>query len=452
MTQEIQFKVRPAEGIAPVVWTGWEKLGFRAAVVFTAIAVVPISLDYLIQVININWARLNYTDVDLISNYYPWYVDAPYKDADGHNYWQLLIAIGISFALAAIWGLADKKTKNYNRYWYWLNVVIRYKVAGVMLYFALVKVFPVQMPFPSLSQMNTLVGDYTPGRLFWITTGSSAVYEIFGGVVELVGTLLLLHRRTATLGALILLAVMFPVIMINIGYDAGVQIKAILIVLLLGILVVNNVKPLFDFFIKNSSSKLGFVPYRPIAKSSLKKLRLGLKVAFVLFFVGFRGVSVGYSFFTGKSYKRPSGSGLANARGLYHVDSFSVNGKLLPFDPLDSVRWQNVVFERWNTISVKQHSPVLLQASNVVRKTEIHSNVGRHYYDYNADTLTHTLTLKNRANPADSLKFVYLRTGDKNMYLVGQNAHGDSLRLSLQRIDREYPLEQGRHPKDYITY
>lgn len=452
MTQERQFQIRPEKNVADIAWTSWEKLGFRAAVVFTLIAVFPISLDYLTQLIAIKWSTLNYTDVDLISNYYPWYVDAPYKDADGHNYWQLLLAVAISLIAAIIWGLADKKTSNYNRYWYWLNVVIRYKVAGVMLYFAFVKVFPVQMPFPSLSQLNTLVGDYTPGRLFWITTGSSAVYEVFGGLVELTGTLLLLHRRTATLGALVLLAVMLPVIMINIGYDAGVQIKAILIVLLLTILVINNLKPLYDFFIKNKSGRLNFVPFRPISQSGLKKLRLGIKIAFILFFVGFRGVSVAYSFFTGKSYKRPSGNGLANVRGLYHVDSFSVNGTLIPFNPLDSVRWQNVVFERWNTISIKQHSPVLLQASNLVRKTEIHSNVGRHYYDYNADTLAHTLTLKNRANPADSLKFVYVRNGEKEIHLIGKNAHGDSLRLSLQRIDREYPLEQGRHPKDYITY
>lgn len=431
-------------------WSFSEKLLFRAVVVFVAIAVIPLDLSYLKSLLDIQWGTFNYTDVDLISNYYPWYVDAPYKDADGHNYLALLAAVGASIGIALIWG-AFSKAKNYTKYLYWLHLAIRYKVAGVMLYFALVKVFPVQMPFPSLSQLNTAVGDYTPGRLFWITTGASESYEIFGGIVELSGTLLLLSRRYYNLGAFILLAVMIPVIMINIGYDAGVQIKAILIVGLLFVLVAHNLQALYNFFVKGLTEKLNAVASPDFISKRSRNLRLALKLFFIVFFFGFRAYSVGYSYFTGKTYKRPSGTGLSNVRGIYNVSEFQLNDSILPYNPLDSNRWQNVIFEEWNTVTIKQAKPILLQASNKVRKTEIHSNVGRHYYQYNADTATALLTLKNRANDADSLSFTFTRPDNNRIILKGINANKDSISIVLDRLDREYPLIEGRHPKEYTT-
>src|SRR5215217_8196866 len=86
----------------------------------------------------------------------------------------------------------------------WFFLLIRYQIALRMSWFAIAKVFPVQMPFPTLSQLNTNLGDFTPGKLYWLTTGVSPFFEVFAGVFELSATVFILFRRTTTLGALMM--------------------------------------------------------------------------------------------------------------------------------------------------------------------------------------------------------------------------------------------------------
>ena len=165
-----QLTTLPTEENNRGEWIG--ALLIRAAFVFVLIAIVPLDLSYLKNVIALPWASLSYVDVDVLSNYYPWFID---DRGMGNDYLGFFIGIVISFFVAGIWLLIDKKSSRAELF-YWTTVLIRYKVAGVMVYFAFVKVFPVQMPFPSISQLNTLVGDYTPGPLFWVTTGAWAFY------------------------------------------------------------------------------------------------------------------------------------------------------------------------------------------------------------------------------------------------------------------------------------
>lgn len=436
----------------PEVWAAKYRYLFIAFAVFTGIAVFPFSLNYLNQVFAINWAKFNYVDVDLLSNYYPWYVDAPFKDADGHSYYDLAIAIGASFAIALPLFLLDRKRTNYNTAYDWLKVIIRYKIAGVMLYFAFIKVFPVQMPFPTLSQMNTLLGDFTPGRLFWMATGAAPSYEIFSGVVELIAALLLLNRRTVVAGTFLLMIILVQLVAINVGYDAGVQIKAILLTVLAVFLLWENVWRVWQFFFYNRSERLVHATGPLLDKEWQRKARLVLKVTFVLLFVVFRGYSVASNYFSGKSFKLPLDKALPALEGLYDVSSFTLNNDTIPYNPLDSNRWQNVIFEKWSTISIKKRGPILLQASNKVRKTEIHSNVGRHYYAYEADTLQHVLHLVNRADTSDkyTLKYEYDPAGI--IKLKGVGAKNEDLNIELHRIDKQYPLVEGRHPKKYNSY
>ena len=52
----------------------------------------------------------------------------------------------------------------------------------------------------------------------------SPAYQVFTGVVEVVGGLLLIAPRTAILGAMICLASMTQVFVLNMTYDVGVKI------------------------------------------------------------------------------------------------------------------------------------------------------------------------------------------------------------------------------------
>ncbi len=432
----------------PQQWTGFEKLAFRWFFLFTVILIVPFDLKYLGQVAALRWGRLTYVDVDLLSNYYPWSID--YNS--GSDYSVLLISIGLSLLGALVWGLIDRRRAAYNRLYYWLGVVIRYKLAGVMFYFAFIKVFPVQMPFPTVSQLNTIVGDYTPGRLFWIAMGAAPRYEIFGGVVELLATVLLLYRRLVPLGAFLLVVLMVPIVAINVGYDTGVQIKSILILLMAFFLLAENIRALWRFFVLRLPERL--IAYRPLilVRPWQRRLRIVLKTAFILFFFGFRGFSVAQAYHAGKSFKLPEDRGLPELKGIYNVASYRLNGQELPLDPLDSVRWQNLAFEEWNTISIKVTRPVKLQVSNSVRKTEIHSNAGRHYFSFRVDTAGKILYLKNRADTTQRLTLHYERPDSVSVVLKGLDEKHDSLQVLLKKISRTYPLIEGRKAKYYVAY
>lgn len=430
-------------------WTFTQQFWLRAAFIFTLISIIPLSAEYLHKVFQINWSKLTYVDVDLISNYYPWFVD---DKGLGTDYAGLVIAIALSLAGALLWTLVDKKKRNYDSFYYWTRVLIRYKIAGVMFYFAFVKVFPVQMPFPSLSQMNTLVGDFTPGRLFWISTGASPFYEVFSGLVELTATVLLLFRRTTTLGALLLIAIMVPVVALNIGYDAGVQVKAILILLLAGILLVENAVQLYNFLILQKTARLSSQP-APVPDSAWKaKARVGLKIAFILFFMVFRGYSVATSFFSGKSYKLPEGVSLPEWRGVYDVKKFELNHQLIPYSTTDSTRWHNIIFERWSTISIKDGRPLKMSVNNSVRKTEVHANGGRRYYEYTADTTKQLLTIKYKEDPSQQLLLHYTHPTDSTIILRGLNEKKDSIYVELQKVNRVYPLIEKKGNFTYTPY
>lgn len=101
----------------------------------------------------------------------------------------------------------------------------------------------------------------------------------------------------------------------------------------------------------------------------------------------YRGFGYGNLYASGKSFKLPLDSGLTGTNGLYSVSEFKVNNQTIPSTPGDTTRWQNVVFEKFNSISVKIGKPFKLNTKNSIRTTEYSGNIGRYYYGYKADTI-----------------------------------------------------------------
>jgi hypothetical protein len=71
------------------------------------------------------------------------------------------------------------------------------------------------MPAPSLSQLATPLGDFGAMRLAWLYMGYSGPYQVFSGMAEVITGLLLLYRRTVTLGLLAGLGVFINVMTMN---------------------------------------------------------------------------------------------------------------------------------------------------------------------------------------------------------------------------------------------
>jgi hypothetical protein len=88
------------------------------------------------------------------------------------------------------------------------------------------KVYTIQSPEPSLSNLNTNYGDFTAWKLFSLGLGVVPSYQSFLGLVELAGALLLLHRKTTTIGTLIILPFAGNVAISNIAYEGGEYVYA----------------------------------------------------------------------------------------------------------------------------------------------------------------------------------------------------------------------------------
>ena len=87
--------------------------------------------------------------------------------------------------------------------------------------------------------------------LLWTFMGASRAYTIFGGLGELTGGLLLLWRRTTTLGALVVIAVMTNVVMLNFSYDVPVKQYSVHLVLMALYLLLPEARRLANLLLLN---------------------------------------------------------------------------------------------------------------------------------------------------------------------------------------------------------
>ena len=221
-------------------WTRLELIAFRIAFVYLTLDTLP----RLIYALPGDWVRFpTMIDGTIWRPIVPWIArhilqlqrpirvfqsgsDSAYAYLQAFS--QLLLAIGAS----AVWtALASDRTEH-RKLHYWLRLLVRYEVAFTMLQYGADKVFAMQFPAPSLVDLISAVGSLKPGALLWSFMGISRPYQIFSGGIECLAGILLLWRRTTTLGALITIAAITNVLMLDLSY--GVPLKIVTIHLLLG--------------------------------------------------------------------------------------------------------------------------------------------------------------------------------------------------------------------------
>ncbi|HFA48265.1 MAG TPA: hypothetical protein ENJ95_04515 [Bacteroidetes bacterium] len=179
-----------------------------------------------------------------------------------YNYVSLLVYIAVSLLVAIVWSALDRKRGNYNKLLQWLVVLVRYYVVFQMLMYGFAKLFYMQFQPPRFSRLVQPYGDSSPMGLLWTFMGQSKGYTVFAGLGELVGGLLLLSRRTSTLGALVVFGVMANVMAMNFFYDIPVKILSSHLVLMSLFLIALDYKRLLNLFLLNRpTSPLSYPAY-----------------------------------------------------------------------------------------------------------------------------------------------------------------------------------------------
>jgi hypothetical protein len=429
----------------PHSWSEKEKNIFRFFFLFFIIQTLPLSVDFFKTVFGINWVHINYTDIFNLTRLSAKFITG----ADSFINW-IIIAV-VSLIGTVLWSKSKFKNQDYSTLYYWLRVVVRYRLAIGVIGYGFIKFFPLQAPFPSISNLNTNYGDFTDWKIFSMSLGIVPSYESFLGGIELLAGFLLLCRKTATLGALLIVVFTGNVFIANLAYNGGEYVYSLYLVILALFVLSFDAVRIYNLISLERPTQPNV--FKPNFSSRQKKIRLVLKTLIIFFFIFFYGFKT-YSGYRHDPYQFPTTAGLAKASGIYNVSEFKINNRVLPYSATDSVRWKDVVFEKWATISVRSNRPVIIDSANYEqvfqkdkdRDYEIAGTAGRHYYAYTTDTLNHVLVLENK-NPhykSEKLELKYSRPDIATIILTGIDQHKDSIYVVLNKLNKKYPLTLGR--------
>lgn len=426
----------------------WSQVGkniFRFFFLYFLLQIVPLDWKYLKQLFTISWTHLYYGDIFTLAHYTPEFIVH-----GGFYNWVVVILIAAGGTI--LWSVLDKDRKEYEALYYWLRVILRYRLAAAVIAYGFIKFFPLQSPFPSLSHLNTSYGNFTDWKLFSISLGAAPFYESFLGLVELTAGILLLFRKTATIGAFIIVAFTGNVFLSNVAYEGGEYVYSLYLISIALFLLAYDARRLTDLLILARPTN----PYRfrfVFSEQWQRRGRVVLKGAFIFFFIGLYGIKT-YSGYLHAPHNVPTTPGLSASSGVYNVSTYIVNHDTLPYSATDSKRWQDVVFEKWATISIRSNREVIPDSANeekisrndAEKDYELAGTIGRHYYSYEADTTQHILTLhnKNTHYPNEQLILHYSRPDSTHFILDGLDEHKDSIHVVLQKLNKKYLLVEGR--------
>jgi len=454
------------------VWKPYQLFIFRVAFIFFILLSIPLSLNYYSTVFSLNWLDLGYRDLTNMGRFSPNLVNIDTESGRWGiaSYADYAILLGIGLVGGAVWSLFDRRSKNYNLLYYWLRVIVRYRIAIGMIEFGFVKVFLIQMPEAPLATLHTHFGDISAQKLYWLSVGVVPWYEITLGFVEVIAGFLVFFRKTTLPGALLTAAASANIVYINFAYDGGVHVYSTYFVILAAFLLVPYVPEYYRLLVKEEN--VVPVRYYPVFKKpGIRIVRLVLKTGIIFLFVGV----LAYLHVQNRKHrpfiKEPITAGIPGTRGYYEVAEFRLNGQLLPYDPQDSVRWHDAILEKYSTISFKLNKPVKLNLSNGVpqkkdvdRSWELTGTAGgRQYYYYDADTVSKVLKLynknkasegarkpgqgarkKNKPEKQEQPDYVlnYSRPGAGTIILQGSYKSKDSVYIKLIKVSKVYALKQ----------
>ncbi len=141
----------------------------------------------------------------------------------GHDIVLCLVHLAAAALLAILWSVVRRRPCGYPGLGRWLHLVVRFDLAFWMLSYGSSKLYGSQFGELSLTRLTQEIGDTWPMSMVGTFMQAFPPYEVLGGIGEVLGGLLLFHRRTALLGALLTLVVMGNVCALN--WLCGVPVK-----------------------------------------------------------------------------------------------------------------------------------------------------------------------------------------------------------------------------------
>jgi hypothetical protein len=425
--------------IAPAtrpVWPVWQRVLFRFFFVylllqiapwgwFFAIPGVPFVLRYIRRAIN--WAVY-------ASNANVFHVREKLVPMNGsgdtsYAFTQLWLYLSVAAIACVVWSVLDRRRTNYERPLYWLRLVVRYYIASAALSYGIIKLFALQMSFPTLSQLATPLGDLLPMRFSWLFLGYSVKYQFFSGAMETLAGLLLLNKRTVTAGLFAATGAFLNVVMINLSYDVPVKLYSMHLLFASLFLLALDSPRLVNLLVLNRPTP-ATAAYEPTYTSSWQRWGAIAVKVFILYQILLSPLRSGWTRY--QQANAPANSGPFKV-GVYDVRQYVVNHDTISGAKGDTLRWKEVIFDNSGAGSVNTSDQIFWQRYR------------RGYFRYKPDTSTHLVAVwKTSTIPQDSTFLFTMRyeLPDTNTIRLHTVIRGDSVHVELLRMARHFQLAE----------
>ena len=266
------------------------------------------------------------------------YVPDAHEIFPGDNHFGIVVYL--TFMLCAllgtvIWSILDKKRRSYEKLFFWFNLYLRYILAMVFFIYGIDKLIPVQMTYPGPYELLTPLGHQNRFYVLWNFIGVSPGFSMFAGASEIVGSLMLLGRRTMVFGAMLTCAVLSNVVAFNWFYNVPVKLFSAQLLIYGMYLLVPYAPALWSFFFRAQPAVLETRKFA--LQTPWKKTALAVKLVLVpLVILLLTTISVN------KRYRQWREDRLTDR--IYEVTSFVAKDTLPPL-LTDTLRWKKFAFD-----------------------------------------------------------------------------------------------------------
>jgi uncharacterized membrane protein YphA (DoxX/SURF4 family) len=334
--------------------------------------------------------------------------------------WLFLFVLLVVSALGTlVWTILDRKRENYAIAYAWFRVFVRFMLASQLIVYGLAKVIPEQMPFPGLARLVEPFGNFSSMGVLWASIGASPSYEMFAGSAELLGGILLIFPRTTLLGALIAVADMTQVFVLNATYDVPVKLLSFHLLLLALFLLAPDVRRLANFFVLNRTAPSA---NQFLLFESARANRIALAAQIVL-----GGYLVAVYAFLGWSswFQYGGGAPKSPLYGIWNVEDLAIDGKPRALVVTNSQGWRRIIFDAPAYVRVQ-----LMDESFLV-------------YGASTDPRRHTIILTKFNDKKWRATLGFQRAGTDRMTIEGK-VDNHEIRAQLALFDRSKFLLVGR--------
>jgi uncharacterized membrane protein YphA (DoxX/SURF4 family) len=400
-------------------WSWYKKIFFRFICLYFFIYVV-FCPNNEVEIVNFFYQPFN----NLLHTIVPWvgknilhlsYPITVFTNGSGdttYDYVLLLIQFTLAVTGCFIWSIADRKRTGYNRMHYWLRVVLRYYLFYQMIIYGMVKIIQLQFPSEYLARLVQPYGESSPMGLAWTFLGHSYGYNLFMGCAEVLAGILLLWRRTTTLGALVSIVVTGNIVAMNYSYDIPVKLLSTHMLLMAIVLLSGDIRRVVDFFILNKA--VPSVDYIPTFTTPPGIWARRLLKAAVIIFVLYANISGALK----SNKKYGEGAPLAPLHGIYEVETFIKNNDTLPPLTTDSLRWKRMLIE-W---------------PGYARVDAMNSKESYLYFE--PDSSLRTIRVRTEQDTVTRYTLTW-REPEKNKFVLAGVLEKDTLQIRMKKIPRD---------------